>query len=149
MRKLFTIILLAILCVNAMAYDFSAVCSTGQTLYYNITSNVEPYTVEVTSENATSPYYTTYPTGDLEIPETVEYNSITYSVTRIGDYAFNSCDGLTSLEIPNSVTTIGEWAFYQCSGIAGSLTLSNSVTTIGRYSFRPVSANGEARHGSK
>ena len=120
---------------NVFAYDFSAVCSTGQTLYYTITSDTEPYTVEVVSEIESSPYYNTSPTGDLEIPETVEYNSITYSVTRIGDHAFKSCNGLTSLEIPNSVTTIGEEAFYQCSGIAGSLTLSNSVTTIGRYSF--------------
>jgi len=135
MKKLFYIALLVLLCANAMAYDFSAQCSTGQTLYYTITSDTEPYTVEVVSENESSPYYNTTPTGDLEIPETVEYNSITYSVTRIGDHAFKSCNGLTSLEIPNSVTTIGEEAFYQCSGIVGSLTLFNSVTTIGRYSF--------------
>ncbi len=133
MRKLFTIILLAILCANAMAYDFSAVCSTGQTLYYNITSDVEPYTVEVTSENADG-FYTTYPTGDLEIPETVEYNSITYSVTRIGDKAFNGCGELTSVSIPNSVTSIGEYAFEDCTELT-SVTIPNSVTSIDSYAF--------------
>ena len=138
MKKLILLLGIAastLLANTVFAYDFSAVCGTGQTLFYTITSDTEPYTVEVVSENESSPYYNTSPTGDLEIPETVEYNGITYSVTRIGDHAFKSCNGLTSLEIPNSVTTIGEEAFYQCSGIVGSLTLSNSVTTIGRYSF--------------
>ncbi len=137
MKKLFAIILFAIVCNYAMAYDFSAVCSTGQTLYYNITSNVEPYTVEVTSENATSPYYTTYPTGDLEIPETVEYNSITYSVTSIGNYALYKSSGLSSLIIPNSVTSIGNYAIRDCSGLT-SITIPNSVTSIGTSAFYHV-----------
>ena len=133
MKKLLSIILFALLCCYAMAYDFSAVCSTGQTLYYNITSDVEPYTVEVTSENADG-FYTTYPTGDLEIPETVEYNSITYSVTRIGDKAFNGCGELTSVSIPNSVTSIGEYAFEDCTELT-SVTIPNSVTSIDSYAF--------------
>ena len=134
MRKLFTIILLALLCANAMAYDFSAVCSTGQTLYYNITSYVEPYTVKVTSEHTENPYYTTYPEGDLVIPESVEYNGIIYSVTGIGYIAFNNCSGLTSVTIPNSVTSIDEDAFFYCSGLT-SVTIPNSVTSIHRYAF--------------
>ena len=132
MRKLLSTILFALLCCYAMAYDFSAVCSTGQTLYYNITSNVEPYTVEVTSENATSPYYTTYPTGDLEIPETVEYNSVTYSVTRISSDAFYGCF-FVSVIIPNTVTNISSYAFEYCSLI--EIIIPNSVTSIGNRAF--------------
>ena len=83
MRFLYTLTILLIVILlgnNVFAYDFSAVCSTGQTLYYNITSNEEPYTVSVATENEEYPFYNTTPTGDLEIPESVEFNSITYSV---------------------------------------------------------------------
>ena len=115
MKRLFILLIFSVLIyVGAFAYDFSAVCSTGQTLYYNITSNEEPYTVEVTFENIDYPYYTTYPTGNLEIPETVEHNSITYSVNSISYRAFWGCENLTSVTIPNSVSSIGTEAFCYC-----------------------------------
>ena len=56
------------------------------------------------------------------------------SVTSIGNYAFDDCDGLTSIEIPNSVTSIGNYAFYSCSGLT-SVTIPNSVTSIGSAAF--------------
>ena len=52
----------------------------------------------------------------------------------IADEAFFSCDGLTSVSIPNSVTSIGAWAFEHCSGLT-SVTIGNSVTSIGRRAF--------------
>ena len=39
-------------------------------------------------------------------------------VTTIGDYAFASCDNLTSVTFPDSVSTIGRCAFYDCSSLA-------------------------------
>jgi hypothetical protein len=72
--------------------------------------------------------------GEVVIPESVEYEGIAYSVTSIGWGAFYGCSGLTSVTIPNSVTSIGEWAFYVCSGLT-SVTIPNSVTIIGGYAF--------------
>lgn len=40
--------------------------------------------------------------GDLAIQSTVEYDGSTYSVTSIGNCAFEGCSGLTSVTIPNS-----------------------------------------------
>jgi len=56
------------------------------------------------------------------------------SVTSIGDYAFSSCRGLTSVTIPNSVTSIGNYAFEWCRGLT-SVTIPNSVTSIGSFAF--------------
>ena len=56
------------------------------------------------------------------------------SVTKIGNFAFEGCDGLTSIVIPNSVTAIGNKAFYNCDGLT-SINISNSVTAIGNNVF--------------
>ena len=132
-QKIFIIaVLLTALAIPqcAKAYSFSAVCSTGQTLYYNISGS----SVSVTRQNSSSPYYSTYPTGNLVIPSSVTYNGTTYSVTSIGNSAFSACSGLTSVIIPNSVTSIGTGAFYQCIGLT-SVTIPNSVTSIGNSVF--------------
>ena len=55
-------------------------------------------------------------------------------VTAIGNRAFESCSGLTSITIPNSVNTICDHAFSRCSGLT-SITIPNSVTYIGEYAF--------------
>ena len=56
------------------------------------------------------------------------------SVTTIGNMAFQSCSGLTSVSIPNSVTTIGEMAFARCGDLT-SVTIGNSVSAIGDWAF--------------
>ncbi|MDD6852665.1 MAG: leucine-rich repeat protein, partial [Bacteroidales bacterium] len=56
------------------------------------------------------------------------------SVTSIGDQAFSSRSGLTSVTIPNSVTSIGDYAFRGCRGLT-RVSIGNSVTSIGKYVF--------------
>ncbi len=111
------------------AYSFSAL-NNGVRIYYNITSNTVPYTVEVTY--ATSDY-DTY-SGSVVIPSFVSYNGRTYSVTSIGGNSFRVCSSLTSATIPNSVTSIGQYAFSGCGSLT-SVTIPNSVTSIGQDAF--------------
>ena len=57
------------------------------------------------------------------------------SVTSIGDYAFNYCFGLTSIEIPNSVTSIGSSAFDGCSGLRSVTCEATSVPSTNSSAF--------------
>ena len=89
------------LSLQAMAYDFSYT-HQGKTLYYTILlGNTNKVAVECYSETAAS---NNHVSGDVVIPSSVEHNNVTYSVTSIGNEAFNGCSGLTSVSIPNSVT---------------------------------------------
>jgi len=123
------------------AYDFSAVCATGQTLYYTITNASNHYVALVAPGGNNSSGWNGYtkPTGDIVLPESVQYGGVTYTVTSIGNYAFRGCSGLTgNLNIPNSVTLIATSAFSACSGLT-SLTIPNSVTSIATSAFSACS----------
>ncbi len=72
--------------------------------------------------------------GELVIPESVEHQGTTYSVTSIRYGAFEGCSGLTLVTIPNSVTSIGDYAFCGCDSLT-SVTIPNSVKNIGEQAF--------------
>ena len=57
-----------------------------------------------------------------------------YKVTRIGSWAFNWCEGLTSVNIPETVTSIGVQAFIGTS--LTSVTLPNSLESIEGDAFQ-------------
>ena len=116
-------LLLSMMSTNTFAYDFEI-----DGIYYNL---IKGKFAKVTSgDNRYS--------GDVAIPEKVTYEGVEYPVESIGNYAFESCSGLTSVTIPNSVTNIGYSAFRGCTGLT-SITIGNSVTTIGNYAFRECS----------
>ena len=134
-RKYFLLILLLCLAgiTKTYAYDFSAVCSTGQTLYFNIV-DANNHNVALTCPGTNSWSGFTKPVGDVVLSESVQYDGVTYTMTSIGNYAFYYCTDLTSIDIPNSVTSIETYAFGFCSGLT-SIVIPNSVISIGNYSF--------------
>lgn len=72
--------------------------------------------------------------GDIIIPETVEYNGVTYNVTSIGNKAFYGCSSLTSIDLPDGLISIGWQAFHDCSSLT-SIDLPDGLTSIGEEAF--------------
>lgn len=72
------------------------------------------------------------------IPETVEYEGREYTVTAVGDYAFQDNYALQTISLPSSILSIGYSAFSGCYLLAdiGSL---NNVKTIEGYAFANTS----------
>ena len=129
--KLFSFFVALFATTALWAYDFKS----GD-LYYNITSSSDK-TVEVTSSIDDGNFFDGVNYEGLisaDIPSSVAYNGITYSVTNIGNRAFSRCPDLTSIIIPNSVTSIGDAAFRRSTNLT-NITIPNSVTSIGDDAF--------------
>lgn len=101
------------------------VCSTGQTLVYDL---------NCPDNCATLTGYSGSCSGALAIPDTITVEGNKYPVTRIGEDAFSNCHYITSLTLGNNVTTIERQAFIYCSRLT-SLYIPTSVTSIGSFVF--------------
>lgn len=111
--KLFTLFLAFIANVSiTLAWDYEHVLIKD--LYYNLDATNK--TAEVTYDKPwDETNYSDLTTAN--IPLTVEYNSIPYSVTSIAEGAFYKSKSLTSVTIPNSVIHIGHSPFYGCENL--------------------------------
>lgn len=95
-------------------YDFSAVCESGQTLYYQIVSGhnvrlVCPRQNGVDSEN--------YATGELIIPDVVTNDGKRYKVTEIAEDLLRGNKEVTSVVIPQYMDVIEPNAFDGCPNL--------------------------------
>lgn len=127
-KKLFTLLLAVAASVGTMfASDIQV-----DGIWYDFGSST--LTASVTYRGASFNSYENEYIGSVIIPESVTYSGSTYSVTSIGDYAFQKCGTLTSVTIPNSVTKIGGGAFWDCSSLT-SINIPQSVTRIGCDAF--------------
>ena len=119
MKQRKILFVLALLCLQAWqgvcAHDIEVANADGVTIYYVWTNNQTEFAVSYRGSYSYS--YSNEYSGAVNIPESVTYNGKTYPVTSIGEHAFEYCNGLTSVTIPNSVTSIGYYAFGGCSGL--------------------------------
>jgi uncharacterized repeat protein (TIGR02543 family) len=118
--------------VSEIGYDAFGGCD-------NITSVTAPaFALSSISKNSLS---TVVITGGEEIPaaafngcQTLKEVTLPDSIKRIGSEAFYGCTNLKSTTLPQNLTAIEDHAFYECSSLT-SITLPDSVTSIGKCAF--------------
>jgi len=105
-----------------------ATFSDGKQLYFTI---VSPNTAAVTSAFNFSIeaqyYWKCY--GDMVIPSEFTHNSQSYTVESIENGAFERCNKLKSIVIPNTVTDLGWYAFEECTELR-TVVLPNTIEYI-------------------
>ena len=69
------------------------------------------------------------------------------SITSIGNYTFDGCSKLQSIDIPNSVQRMGSYAFQDCSAMQ-SAKIGKGVTAINTYTFAGCSSLTDMQIGS-
>ncbi len=137
MKRLFvTLLLMTSFMASGIAYDFSAVCESGQTLYYSINQGTE--TVQLVEGNYSNG--DARPSGNLVIPAAVEYEGTTYTIESVW-HAFNGCIGLREVTFkePSSVTKLSYGSFEGCTALV-TVHLPSSLTEIGSESFKKCNA---------
>lgn len=70
--------------------------------------------------------------GEVEIPETIEYAGVTYTVIGVGDRAFDCNNKITSVKLPNSINNIGNLAFQT---LRIFINLPSSLEVVGYSAF--------------
>ena len=136
--SLLLIVFMSMISTKLFAHDIEVKNDDGVTIYYLWNDNKTELIVSFRGEWYPEIYTDRY-SGHITIPESVEYNGSTYTVTSIGKYAFYSCSSLTSVTIPNSVMSIGQFAFFACKDLS-AVTIGNSVTSIGDDAFSECSS---------
>jgi len=128
MKKL--VLFLMSLFMSNTSYSYDAVIGG---IYYNLITKAKE--AEVTygdwNVNIEEGQYN----GAIVIPDSIEYNGITYNVISIGKSAFSLCRNLTSVKLPKHLRKIEDGAFSICSKL-DSISIPDGVETIGVTAFQ-------------
>ena len=123
---LFSLLLGVVWALPVQAHDFTAKLKGGQTLFFNITDTVR-HTVELTYEGKIRDNHENLPVGRLELPRTVKFKDVVYTVTAIGPKAFSGAAELETLVIPGTIVKIHDFAFEDCSKLQAILFPGSQV----------------------
>lgn len=125
-------------CTNLSSVNIGSNVNNINSYAFTESSNISSFNVDVnnstySSENGilfdksktTLVRYPTARSGAYTIPD---------NVTALGDNAFDSCLGLTSITIPSSITSTSSGAFNNCTNLI-SVDIPVSVTSLGGWTF--------------
>ena len=105
-------------------------------LYYRI--NPSSHTAQLTYDDIIYTYKAL--SGKVTVPATIEYNSETYDVTSIGNYAFRENTAITEIVLPEGLVTIGWECFNKMTALT-KLNIPSTVETIGTFDNNGITAN--------
>lgn len=108
--------------------DFGALFSMKAKAATPIVDGDVAYTCS--GSEATIVDYHTSVAGTITIPSTISG----YTVTKIGDSAFENCSDVVVIELPEGVKTIGNYAFRYCSSLK-KVVIPETVTSIASNAF--------------
>ncbi len=74
-------------------------------------------------------------TGAIVIPETITYEGNTYTVTKLGDYLFDSNQNITSIQLPSGLKELGGRALAWCTNLETVTGGPEELEYIGQYNF--------------
>ena len=105
-------------------------------VYYGINSYVNTVEVSAYAMSVDSTrLYSAYSNQEVvNVPRTVTYDGVEYTVNRVGCFAFYYW-GLKELSLPNSIQSIEPHAAGFCDKLE-TINFSEGVTSIGRLAFR-------------
>ena len=90
--------------------------------------------LEFTGSGAMKSDYYQGKTPWSDYKSSIQYVRLASGITSIGNYAFNGCYNLQSVDMPATITQIGKEAFRNCSDLVLS-GLHEGVTAVGDYAF--------------
>ena len=96
-------------------------------------SDIDKFTYELSGNEMTITGYAGTK-ANLTIAETYEIDGVVYTVTAIGEGAFEGCETLETVDIPATVTSIGDYAFYDCTNLKCA-TVRNAEAQLGEISL--------------
>lgn len=116
----------------ALAYDF-----VSDNILYRYNDDGESVSVTYMRSKGSQRRYDIKDSyrGDVVVPAEVTYDGVTYPVTAVDEYAFQQCNGLTSVQLPASISKIGVCAFYYSTSLK-SVNIPDAVTDIGEWAFQ-------------
>ncbi len=134
-KGLAVVTMLMLCALHVVAYDFSVVATTGQTLYFSYCTGgvkaVYPANTQVPAQGWNG---FVRPTGALTIPGVVSHDGVNYAVVAVEHHAFYGCNGLTAVTMGEGIAAVRANAFALSTALS-AVTMPSTLDSLGASAF--------------
>lgn len=132
MKKIFALLAILMFCASCSENsidDFPDVPGSSE-IWYTNDSATEP-----TEPNKPTAFGANIISNAYDVEKACWVIKFDGTVTKVGDWAFYTCENLTSITLPESVTKIGEGAFRDCASLTNLYCKAATPPTLGINAF--------------